>query len=516
MLSSLSRAIPCATILIVLGCGKVTSAPAVPDAAIHVDFDAARLVDAQLPDAGPPFQGIGQLCSAQSDCAPGICLQDDTIFPRGYCSLDCAADSSVCPTGTACTSFGEAGSYCLVTCDSASSESTCPTGNGCTSAVLGFIPAGLCVNGCSDASDCGPGQQCNASDAMAVAGQCFTPSAPPGTACRTTDDCSMGSICFTESQYGSPGGECVTLGCDADSNTGCEGDAQCLANGDSGLCYDGCTADSDCRTGYVCGAPDDFHPDRKACVNKCTADTQCSDGRVCNVGNGTCAAPFTPTNLGATCSPFRDDCPGGYCFREFDSGFPGNYCGYLGCTVGDDSTCPSGGACFQTPGGSLVCGKACADSSECRVGYQCLDVDFDGPATSRACIPACTADEECRTDRGFTCNTGTGRCTVAFTGTVGAACNSATCEGGRCLTPASGFPGGYCTLAGCRLGGEGPAEVCPSGSACADDGYGDPNLGWCLETCTTGESPSGCTRAGYICDAPAEATSGLCRPANRR
>jgi hypothetical protein len=75
---------------------------------------------------------------------------------------------------------------------------------------------------------------------------------------------------------------------------------------------------------------------------------------------------------------------------------------------------------------------------------------------------------------------------------VGVTCASdSSCQpasGGLCLTPAQGFPGGYCTEF-CSVGS------CPAGSLCVDVGAAGDPLPLCFTTCT-----SSCSRSGYVCD----------------
>jgi hypothetical protein len=163
--------------------------------------------------------------------------------------------------------------------------------------------------------------------------------------------------------------------------------------------------------------------------------------------------------------------------------------------------------------GRGICFDDCASDADCtRAGYACRDVDYDGPSTDMACMPACTDDSECanRERFGFECNQGTGLCGAPFAGTVGAECiDEEGCVGGRCLVEADGWMGGYCVALGCAMSGKG-GEACPVGTTCTDDETGNPDIGYCLQSCTAGAS-TGC-REGYECAVEGRETEGVCRP----
>jgi hypothetical protein len=322
----------------------------------------------------------------------------------------------------------------------------------------------------------------------------------------------MGALCLAEGFAGWPSGACIGFGCDLASDRGCPGDAHCLPGRHGDLCIDGCSTDGDCRPGYACRAPRAY-PDRRICQPACTADAQCTGGRVCNPALGTCDVPFDPGQLGRSCSRRTGGCDGGTCLTEFETGFPGAYCAYIGCTVGMDSTCPTGGVCAPGAGGANLCLDGCATDSECRDGYRCRPVRSEDPTSSRACLPACSSDRQCANDT-FVCNPGTGLCTEPFVAAnLGAPCEGAgDCPGGICRTEADGWPAGACTYPGCRLAGEGPSARCPDGGVCVDDGVGDPAIGHCVKACVVGGS-DGCRR-GYACVALVDGgTDGACLPA---
>jgi hypothetical protein len=329
-------------------------------------------------------------------------------------------------------------------------------------------------------------------------------------------------FCNAEPFSGWPGGACIGPECDPDSGDGCPMGSVCLEAGmGGGVCARGCAMDSDCRAGYECTAQA-AHPDRMFCGPACTEDSQCTgtsfggDPHVCNAGLGTCAVAFDDDRLGAECMG-RRSCPGGTCIREFDSGFPGAYCTYLGCMIGAPDAmdgCPADGVCIASGADMMtgLCLDGCTADTDCRDGYACRPSDAEDATSPTACLPACTSDDQCANE-GFECNQGTGRCTEPFdTAMQGEPCTTATdCPGGACRTEdAEGWPSGMCVAIGCRLSGTGGDEMCPTGSSCIDDGRGDAEIGYCAPTCTVGPM-SGC-RPGYACTPGAMPTEGNCTP----
>jgi hypothetical protein len=464
-------------------------------------------------DAGPnPPGSIGAECSSEVDCTGegAICLSDAQLLPNGYCTQDCLGGGE-CPAGSTCLQLSRTEAYCFDECNPDAESRECRSGYGC-SRPGPSLPASVCIGGCTDDSDCGSGLRCD--PAGSVAGACYSPDASFGDACMQDETCPMGGFCYAEGFGGWPMGACIGFGCDLAANAGCTGDAQCLPSpfGGDGMCVDGCTSDADCRMsdGYAC-RPSASHPERMACQPACMRDSQCAGDSVCNPALGTCDDPFESNQLGAMCSRREGGCTGGSCLTESGTGFPGAYCGYVGCTLGDDSSCPPGGACAPGAGGLNICLRGCTTATDCsRAGYHCDAIDPTGATTnSLACVPACQADAECVND-GFVCNLGTGLCTTEFVpSNLGAACTgTAECPGGRCLTQ---WPDGTCAYPGCRLSGEGPSAACPTGSVCIDDERGEPEIGHCLDACTVGASDC---RTGYECAAvPGAAdTAGYCRP----
>ena len=490
----------------------------VDDAGIIVP-DSARRGDALFAVDALATATIGTACTADTDChgTNAMCFNDPNFgdfVPGGYCTLACdPAMATSCPTGSECQQISRTQSICIATCDPASMTRQCGgrMGYGCSSDPM-F--SGRCVGGCFDATDCPAGLMCDRMGGQVGSGTCYTPSAMIGIACTTDMQCPIGGNCNAENAGGWPGGACIVPGCDAAANTGCTGNAQCIAvGGAQGDCIQGCTIANDCRVGYTCTAST-VNPDRHYCAPACTNSSQCTGGRVCNAGLGTCDIPFAGT-IGGACQRFNPmTCAGGTCLSERSSGYPSAMCTYAGCSATEP--CPSGGVCAPRvfPSTFNVCLLACSSDTQCRAGYHCLRSNPADPASAMACVPSCATNADCTSMAAMgvadVCNVGTGLCGAPFSPTLlGAACvNDSTCVGGHCATEAlSGFAGGMCVYPGCALSGTG-GSTCPAASACIDDHYGDPARGVCAPTCTGTTS----CRAGYACVATSTSGVSACQP----
>jgi hypothetical protein len=195
--------------------------------------------------------------------------------------------------------------------------------------------------------------------------------------------------------------------------------------------------------------------------------------------------PVQAGALGSACDE-DDDCDGGLCL-----GLPNGYCSQS-C---DDAECPAGGSCWNFGDAGQACLLNCDDISDCRrnEGYIC--------------------------DGDNTCYPGDGPAPPGE-GDVGAPCQAdGDCAGGgRCVTEAQDFPGGYCVIFGCS-----EESPCPGGSECFQlqggdtvcldlcqgaedcrDGYAcRPDVGACMPGCEEGGCPEGtiCTDEG-LCEEP--------------
>jgi hypothetical protein len=211
-----------------------------------------------------------------------------------------------------------------------------------------------------------------------------------------------------------------------------------------GLCYDGCTMDTDCREGYLCGpltmtcrpAPATDQLTDNQAGTPCATDPECGDG-VCLLQR---------LNM----EPY----PGGYCSGA--------------CLM--DSHCGAGGVCWRQGSAAGRCYDGCAADPECtRDGYRCRPIeDLMGCLPTPDPLPDNTTGIACASDAD--CGGAVGACAA--------------------MLPASGggevaAPGGYCTLE-CQLDAD-----CGAGGVCVGTRGGNV----CFDTCAM---PADC-REGYVC-----------------
>lgn len=482
-----------------VGCGESST---VEDASIR--FDATPQPDLGPPDLGPVPPGPGAACSSDADCDDASCILDEE-WRDGYCTSDCATNEDCGEDGT-CVASGGGSNLCLANCDP-DDPASCRPGYGCTTGTIGTV----CIPGCSSDADCEGGLECAVGSGDFGEGTCFDPDSAVGDECAEDDECPVGGFCLAEDFAGWPGGACITTDCDYASGMGCGEGAVCAEGNFGGLCLAGCETDDDCRDSYGCVA-DGTYPDRMTCRPACTSDDACAGSSVCNPALGTCDDPFSDGLLGEACGRGIGPCTGGTCLREFDTGLPGAFCTYVGCTLGPDADdgCPADGVCVEGSGENL-CFASCEDDDDCRAGYACRPVDEDDATRGMGCFAACENDSVCANDD-FSCNVGTGLCTEAFeSARLGEPCEDLEdCPGGLCLDEAGeGWPAGTCAAPGCPLTMDATGQLCPSAGVCVDDGD-DDDLGYCLIACTT--DTTSC-RPGYACVALGGGTDGACQPA---
>lgn len=297
---------------------------------------------------------------------------------------------------------------------------------------------------------------------------------------------------------GQVGGACISdANCDSGAGTG---DGFCLRGmvgtvtwPAQGFCisqYEACTPTS-CGPNNICATISDPLGDFRACLPACaaTGPCACANGQICAssfsgsvLQNGAMAC--FPGNNAATdgdpCIGFGECQQDSLCLAD-SLEYPGGQCHTIGCTIGDDSTCATGGDghCIDyssiTAGTNqgAVCVDRCTADTDCRMadGYRCFD---GGPNVGRFCRhpqagDACTADADCGNPNVWDCKVG--------------------------LT----FPGGSCTpTPACTTPGSG--EGCsPSSSICYDSLLPTPIDNVCANRCGGPAGTQGGCRAGYVC-----------------
>jgi hypothetical protein len=208
-------------------------------------------------------------CRTNADCAaappPGEVCDVNTCVPRPTTDADCRRDqvldatTGTCVTGCR-TDFncqavsGFVDRICAKGIAQLNQTSTpCSCASDCTGSqicwgvclnIVAYDPIGTCRQGCRNASQCDPGEDCNAY------GECAGP-------CTTNADC-----CSFDS--GNSGDTCET-----------------------GACLDNCTSNADCGRGAICNG--------SLCATGCASDADCDAGLLCDAG--TCGTP-APTGCG--------------------------------------------------------------------------------------------------------------------------------------------------------------------------------------------------------------------------
>jgi len=221
----------------------------------------------------PPTGGaIGDACGSASDCGGGAqaaCLD----LPGGYCALE-GCSSGTCPAGSGCFEFTSGTSYCIKTC---AADNECRTTDG-------YI--------CDADATCWPGDP---SPPIPNGGS------PIGGPCLYSDDCAdvdAGASCYFEANEhggsGFVGGYCMLWNCQPG---GCPAGAKCISvtsNGTMACMADCSNAACPQDKGYTCSAQ------TQTCWPGCSAHSDCPSGYGCNADLGMCQKGFTD-------SPFACD-----------------------------------------------------------------------------------------------------------------------------------------------------------------------------------------------------------------
>jgi hypothetical protein len=182
---------------------------------------------------------VGTPCDKHSDCGDGRCQRGGAMgeYPGGYCTGACLVDAD-CGASGVCTP---------------------PTAAG----------AGSCSLRCEQDTDCRDGYRCRtvSGQLQCVAGAEPLPDGVVGLDCDADADCGGGAMtCASRlGETDTVGGYCTQKCVDA---TDCGTDGACVGSlpaelpaelagllGSMSTCYRACSADADCRKGYVCQLP---------------------------------------------------------------------------------------------------------------------------------------------------------------------------------------------------------------------------------------------------------------------
>lgn len=347
-----------------------------------------------------PTAMLGGACTTDAECPMDGACQDEAN--GGWPGGACIAGGCDVATNTGCAGDGQCirGTFGGICVDGCSSDADCRAEYACRPAV-GNPDRSYCAPACANDGECTvPGYVCNT-----ALGTCAPPFDPSrlGGSCSFREPCEGGS-CFTERDSGFPSGYCAYIGCEPGVSGSCPGDGVCVTRGTRNVCFDACTADTDCRAGYACRPSDLADPSSPSiCTPACANEMQCpSRSTTCNLGTGLCLQEFDPAQLGDECASGAD-CVGGACLTEAAAGWPAGTCAFPGCRL-----------------------SGSGPSSECPMGSICVDDGVDDPAIG-VCVSRCDTSATCRT--GYTCSEGACR----------PACDETSCSGGRTCDAASGL-----------------------------------------------------------------------------
>jgi hypothetical protein len=338
-----------------------------------------------------------------------------------------------------------------------------------TAIALAFLALGLAA--CGDNTKNGSDSDAAVDDGGAVDA---TVDAPPDANCPARALGQVGGPCTADAQ------------CDSASGAG---DGFCLhglqgtiAWPEEGYCVnkiEGCTTDGQCGTGNVCASIDDPAGAFHACLPACGTDPcSCPNNQLCGnsfagsaMDKNACLPGNASARDGDPCTGFAECDESSICLSD-NFEHPGGQCMQVGCTIGDDTTCTTGGDGHCINPGFVSSGTGCVDhcdsDANCRLaeGYKCFD---GGGSVGKYCRhpqtgDTCTVDADCGDPGIWDCKTG--------------------------VT----FPGGYCTLqAPCNAtNGTG----CSSGSSVCFDPPGAATP-YCVDRCSG--AAQGTCRTGYVC-----------------
>jgi hypothetical protein len=275
--------------------------------------DPGFVCDPDADGACLPPRGLCEPCTNNEQCggAADLCLQFDDAGADRACTIDCAADATVCPEGYFCATVGtgaDAPKQCvpdILTCVDRCVGVTCDATQYCDPRTGGCKAQGAACDPCSLDFECG-----------GDADLCI---ALPGPDCADNTDCPAGDFCRD--------GSCVMARCGVD----CSPDEF----GTPGTC----PADYNCFD--LGGGLSQCLPFFLACEDLCAA-VDCGEGFNCEQTTGNCIRSTSEACQACDTSAS---------------------CG------GQDSVCSP-----VVTGGPAICLPGCDESRPCGIGYNCLFV----------------------------------------------------------------------------------------------------------------------------------------------
>jgi hypothetical protein len=216
---------------------------------------------------------LGLPCEASADCGSSFCVEEartgsSVSWTAGTCTQACSS-SAACPPGSACVPFDDGTALCLGSCVQ---SGDCRAGYVCSTAVSACLPD------CRLGFSCGTSLSCDAGS-----GACVPGTRVVGDPCTTNADCASGLCTLarsTSTGIAWSGGYCTAI-CDA--AVPCPAPSQCVSYSDGSSCAAACSADTDCRGGYVCSTA------VGACLPDCRQGFSCGSALTCDAATGACA-----------------------------------------------------------------------------------------------------------------------------------------------------------------------------------------------------------------------------------
>jgi len=334
---------------------------------------------------GPGDCGVNETCGDDQQCHPGDCLSWG-CSPGYKCEVDAVSQTASCLPGAGTGGSGTGGS----------NTGGSGTGGSSTGGTGGTGTGGMATGGTGGGGNpvyCGKPGDCAAGEICAADGTCH-----PGP-CSATNACIYGYACQTD-------GTCQSATANAcDSDKDCASGDLCIAasDGKGGVCTaaaNQCFDQSQCGDGEKCVAG--------KCTLGCTADADCRDGYLCDTALGICADPAKACTITNDCGSATEVCVAGACVPRS----MGGTCANAGDVWTENGCIPNQGAAFTCANDGTQ--DACASGSICLhhscwiscdapnqtacanlVGInQCKPVE-DGAATYDVCGSAGNLGSEC-------------------------------------------------------------------------------------------------------------------------